>query len=55
MSSRPIEQQQVALADVKPGEETALTVSFADRQPEKVQFAILRPTGFSAYTRIWKS
>jgi len=55
MSSRPIEQQEVALPDLKPGEQAALGMSFAGRQPEKVQFDILRPTGFSAYTQIWKS
>lgn len=51
----PIEQQEVALPDLAPGEEAALTLSFADRQPEKIQFDILRSTGFSAYTQIWKS
>lgn len=51
----PIEQQEAALPDLKPGEETALTMSFADRRPEKIQFEILRPTGFSAYTQICKS
>jgi beta-galactosidase len=51
----PIEQQEVALPDLKPGEEATLVVSFADKQPEKIQFDVLRPTGFSAYTQIWKS
>jgi glycosyl hydrolase family 2 len=51
----PIEQQEVALPDLTPGEEAALTLSFAGRQPEKIQFDLLRPTGFSAYTQIWKS
>lgn len=51
----PIEQREVALPDLTPGQEAALTMSFAGRQPEKIQFDILRPTGFSAYTQIWKS
>jgi beta-galactosidase len=51
----PIEQQEVRLPDLKPGEEATLVVSFADKQPEKIQFEVLRPTGFSAYTQIWKS
>ncbi|MGH9695442.1 MAG: hypothetical protein ACRD5Z_14930, partial [Bryobacteraceae bacterium] len=51
----PIEQQEVALPDLKPGEEATLMVSFAGKQPEKIQFDVLRPTGFSAYTQIWKS
>jgi beta-glucuronidase len=51
----PIEQRELALPDLTPGEEAALAVSFADRQPEKIQFDVLRPTGFSAYTQIWKS
>jgi beta-glucuronidase len=51
----PIEQQEVALPDLKPGDETAFKISFADAQPERIQFDVLRPTGFSAYTQIWKS
>jgi len=51
----PIEQQEAALPELKPGSEAALEIHFADAQPEKIQFDVLRPTGFSAYTRIWKS
>jgi beta-glucuronidase len=51
----PTEQQEVALPDLKPGEEAALKLNFADKRPEKIQFDVLRPTGFSAYTQIWKS
>jgi beta-galactosidase len=51
----PIEQQEAALPELEPGGEAALAMSFADARPEKIQFDVLRPTGFSAYTRIWKS
>jgi hypothetical protein len=51
----PIEQRESPLPDLEPGSEAALAVSFSDRQPEKIQFDVLRPTGFSAYTQIWKS
>ena len=51
----PIEQQEAALPELKPGSEAAIEIHFADAQPEKIQFDVLRPTGFSAYTRIWKS
>ncbi|HEY6991554.1 MAG TPA: glycoside hydrolase family 2 TIM barrel-domain containing protein [Bryobacteraceae bacterium] len=51
----PIEQQETALPELKPGSEAALEIHFADAQPEKIQFDVLRPTGFSAYTRLWKS
>ena len=51
----PIEQQEASLPELKPGSEASLELKFAGAQPEKIQFEVLRPTGFSAYTRVWKS
>ena len=41
--------------DLKPGSEASLELKFAGAQPEKIQFEVLRPTGFSACTRVWKT
>lgn len=48
----PIEQQEASLPELKPGSEASLALKFAGARPEKIQFDVLRPTGFSAYTRV---
>jgi beta-glucuronidase len=51
----PIERQEVELPTLSPGESSTLEVAFAEGLPWRVQFDILRPTGFSAYTLQWKA
>lgn len=50
----PLEQQEIGLPDLLPGGETHAELTF--RQPEtlvRVQFDVLRPTRFSAYSLHW--
>jgi beta-glucuronidase len=50
----PVERVEAALPDLAPGDQTTVAVAFSEKAPIRVQFDVLRPTGFSAYTRIWK-
>jgi len=51
----PIEQQELPLPDLAPGQEVELRIGFAEDRPEYIQFDVLRPTGFSAYSQVWQS
>jgi beta-glucuronidase len=51
----PIEQKTVVLPDLAPGKEHTIQMAFSDSLPLSVQFDILRPTGFSAYTQRWSA
>jgi beta-glucuronidase len=51
----PIERKEVELPNLTPGESSVLKVAFADALPWRVQFDVLRPTGFSAFTLQWKA
>ena len=51
----PLEQQEVALPELRPGAEAAVELTF--HQPStliRVQFDIFRPTRFSAYSHHWQ-
>jgi beta-glucuronidase len=51
----PVEQQEVNLPVAIPGSETKLELAFAQPQaPVHVEFDVLRPTSFSAYSLDWK-
>jgi len=51
----PVERQEVELPAAQPGSETKLEIAFAQSEvPSHVQFDILRPTSFSAYSLDWK-
>jgi beta-glucuronidase len=51
----PIERKEVVLPNLTPGESSVLDVAFTDALPWRVQFDVLRPTGFSAFTLQWKA
>jgi hypothetical protein len=51
----PVEQQDVPLPDLAPGQEIKLKIAFAEDHPEYIQFDILGPTEFSAHSQIWKT
>ena len=53
-NSIPLERRVVELPRLHPGDQTAIPVPFAERHPARVEFDVLRPTGFSAYTKIWR-
>lgn len=51
----PVEQQEIALPELVPGQEIKLKIAFAEDHPEYIQFDVLRPTGFCAYSQVWKT
>jgi beta-glucuronidase len=51
----PIEQKAIALPDLVPGQEHAINMAFSDSLPLYVVFDVLRPAGFSAYTKRWSA
>lgn len=50
----PIERKEIALPDLSPGQEAALSMGFTESTPLRIEFDLLRPTGFSAYSVEWK-
>lgn len=51
----PVEQQEVTLPRLAPGSETRWELAFkSSESPIHVQIDVLRPTGFSVYSRDWK-
>lgn len=50
----PVERKEVTIPDLAPGESATLRFSFQEAAPLSVQFDVMRPTGFSAYTLEWK-
>ncbi len=50
----PVEQQEVDLPEITPGIETRVDLTFSQSTtPLRVQFDVLRPTRFSAYSLDW--
>jgi len=51
----PVERQEIELADIVSGGEITVDLTFSQTGvPLHVTFDVLRPTGFSAYSRNWK-
>jgi beta-glucuronidase len=50
----PVERREFDLPELAAGEDTTLGVSFAEAMPLRVEFDVIRPTGFSAYSHQWK-
>ena len=51
----PVEQKEVGLPQIEPGAEISIAINFSESAvPQGVKFDVLRPAGFSAYTRNWK-
>jgi beta-galactosidase len=51
----PLELREVALPDLPPGSEAHVEIAFRQpKTPDRVQFDVIRPTCFSAFTFIWK-
>ncbi len=50
----PVERLETILPDLAPGGRTSVRVTFAETKPVQVKVDVLRPTGFSAHTAIWK-
>ena len=51
----PVERQEVELQEIASGREITVDLTFSQSGvPLRVSFDVLRPTGFSAYSRSWK-
>ena len=50
----PLERPEAALPELAPGQEATLRIRFQERLPLHVQLDLLRPTGFSAQSAVWK-
>jgi beta-glucuronidase len=50
----PIERFEAPLATIAPGQQATVRIALNQKAPARIRFDILRPTGFSAYTHIWK-
>jgi len=51
----PVERQEVELPEIACGTETTVALTFSQSGvPLQVRFDVLRPNGFSAYSRNWK-
>ncbi len=53
-SGIPVERQEAALPDLKPGAEARVRLAFASKDVARVQLDVVRPTGFSAFTAEWR-
>jgi beta-galactosidase len=49
----PLERREVELSTLKSGEAVSVELRFKEQGANRVEFDVLRPTGFSAFTRIW--
>jgi|SRR5215472_858359 len=49
----PLERRVAELPPLAPGEHATVNMHFAEKDPLKIVFDVLRPTAFSAYTHVW--
>jgi beta-glucuronidase len=47
----PLERREAEVPELAPGEQATIDMQFTEKQPLRIVFDVLRPTGFSAYTR----
>lgn len=50
----PVERKEVELPELAAGQQATLSLGFAGAIPLRIEFEVLRPTGFSAYSHEWK-
>jgi beta-glucuronidase len=50
----PLEQHEAALPVLQPGEEHTVSVQFQSKGAVRINVDVMRPTGFSAATAIWR-
>jgi beta-glucuronidase len=50
----PMEEHQVRLPPLAPGQQATVFLNFQEKTPERVRADIVRPTGFSALTAEWE-
>jgi hypothetical protein len=49
----PMEQHEVALPSLAPGDETTIDITFDIYEPGRLTLDVFRPNGHSAYTDDW--
>ena len=49
----PLERREADVPALVPGEQATIHIQFTEKEPLRIVFDVLRPTGFSAYTHIW--
>ena len=50
----PVERVETALADLTPGEQASFVVAFSEASPVRVELDVLRPTGSSVHSLVWR-
>ncbi|MBI1942012.1 MAG: beta galactosidase jelly roll domain-containing protein [Acidobacteria bacterium] len=50
----PMEQHEIRLPPLSPGQQATVFLPYAEKNPERVRVDIVRPTGFSTLTAEWK-
>ena len=50
----PLEQHEIPLPRLAPGQSATVSLRFLQENPTRVRVEVIRPTGFSAMTTIWK-
>lgn len=51
----PLEQQEALLPSLSPGQSVSIPLKFSEPDAVRVQFDVVRPTGFSTITKTWKA
>jgi beta-galactosidase len=51
----PLERKEIALPALAPGRQSAVKMAFSAKEPRRIQFDVIRPTQFSAFTHVWLS
>jgi beta-galactosidase len=51
----PLERRGAEVPTLAPGEQTTIHIQFTEKEPLKIVFDVLRATGFSAYTHLWRA
>jgi len=51
----PMEQHEAPLPRLAPGKSATVSLSFREENPTHIRVEVIRPTGFSAMTTIWKA
>ena len=51
----PMEQHETPLPRLAPGQSATVALSFRQENPTHIRVEVIRPTGFSAMTAIWKA
>ena len=51
----PLEQQEALLPLLTPGQSISIPLKFSVSNPVRIEFDVIRPTGFSVLTRVWKA